>query len=63
MDINVTIQIGPGETVPRRSPTRLATEVLQAVDGDPATDTVHVTINASGSIGSNLPAPTVAPNE
>jgi len=49
--ISVNIQVSPGETIPRRSPTRLATEVMQAIDGDPANDVVYVTVNASGSIG------------
>jgi len=55
--IHVNIQISPGETIPRRSPTRLATEVLQAIDGDPATDVVHVTVNAVGSVGQVPGAP------
>ena len=62
MQVNVNIQIGPGDTVPRRSPARIATEVMQALDADPEQDTVYVTINASGSVG-GAALPTAAPND
>jgi hypothetical protein len=58
MNVNVQIQLGPGEyaaDLPGNSE-ELAQRIFEVVEGDPAKDVVYVTINDSGTAG-NVPIP------
>lgn len=59
MHINMTITLGPGEELTK--PVKAAPRaVLRAVGGDPANDSINISVTQNASISNTTPPPTLS---